>query len=74
MYWKMGSSIFGEFLKNSKWPCPDLNNAIQDQINGTISCPTRNNKIFIENIFLIIFYILGDISTRKLKWDTLYNI
>jgi len=69
MFWKTfkvsyKNMQYGEFhLKNSKWLCPDLNNAIQNQ---TILCPPRSNKTFIET-FSNIFYILRDILTRTSK-------
>jgi len=46
----------GLHLKNSKSSCPELNNAIHGQTNGTLLCPPRSNKTFIENIFPYFLY------------------
>jgi len=42
----------GEFcLKKSKWPCPDLDDTIQNKTNGTILCPPQSPKTLVWNIF-----------------------
>jgi len=39
------------YLKNLKWPCPDLNNATQSQIIGTLLCLPLIRTTFVWNTF-----------------------
>jgi len=57
VFWKVLGNLqeyvlknWGFHLKNSKWPCPGLNNATQSQISGILLCRLSIRTTFVWNI------------------------
>jgi len=64
----------GFHVKNSNWPCPDLDNATQDSIKLIILSyvPLEVKKLLPETDIFDLMQFFRDISVDPLKWDTLY--